>query len=97
MDVGLDQGAVMLFGARLCFVCILGIGRGIVTGVIGFIVLVRIGNVCHLFADVAGFLVCFVPAVLLFVGVGSFWGCVSLVFWLCVYSICLRAWFGRCS
>ncbi len=56
----------MLFGARLCFVCILGIGLGIVTGVIGFIVLVRISDVCHLFSDVAGFLVCFVSAVSLF-------------------------------
>ncbi len=65
MDVGLDQGAVMLFGARLCLVCILGIGRGIVTGVIGFIVLVCIGDVRQLFADVAGFLVCFVLDVLL--------------------------------
>ncbi len=66
MDVGLDQGAVMLFGARLCVVCILGVGLCIVTGVNGFIVLVRIGDVCHLlFSDVAGFLACFVPAVLL--------------------------------
>ena len=45
----------------------LGIGLGIVTGVIGFIVLVIIGDVCHLlFSDVAGFLVCFVSAVSLF-------------------------------
>ena len=73
MDVGLDQGAVMLFGARLCFVCILGIGRGIVTGVIGFIVLVRIGDVCHLFSDVAGFLVCIVSAGLLFEFVAACW------------------------
>ena len=66
MTVGLDPEAVMLCCARLYFVCILGIGRGIVTSVVGFIVLVRIGNVCHLFADVAWFLVYFVPAVLPF-------------------------------
>ncbi len=84
MDFDLDDWVFVLFDVRLRFVCILGISLDFVTVVIGFLVLVGVGDIYHLFSDVAGFLVCFASAVVLFainLGVGSLWGCVCVVFW----------------